>query len=236
MNHLAQVDIPINDMMIASNNLIVDQGVAVFAVIVFAMVIFGLMGLMFIMQRQTGAMLRQMGKESAQQDKLITQNNLDRVAAQRNTDELVDVKDLLARLIDAQTQGNNNKNEIINNGIQTIEKMDGSVNDMQQEFEGLKTQLVELIKMLSEGKITMSPEDQEKIVDSVTAGVSKNILAEIAKLQQTETETETPTQKIEIEKPQSEIETDEAPKVPSKLHGVPVTPKPTDEPKKEGTT
>ena len=88
---LAQIIPNPNKLMDASNSLIVDQGIAIFAVVVFAIVIFGMMAQMFMMLRQSGRMLTQMGKES-------TQNDLDRQAAQRNTDELIDVKKVLTKL------------------------------------------------------------------------------------------------------------------------------------------
>jgi len=135
----------------ASNSFIVDQGIAIFAVVVFAIVIFGMMGLMFMAQRQAGAMLRQMGKESNQQDKLITQNDLNRVAAQRNTDELIDVKQLLARLIDMQTEGNSNNNVVIQESIASIDKNTESVDTMNGKLEELEKTIGEMVVKINAG-------------------------------------------------------------------------------------
>jgi len=135
---LAQIIPDPDKLMDASNSLIVDQGIAIFAVVVFAIVIFGMMAVILMGQRQAGAMLKQMGRESNQQDKLITQNDLNRVAAQRNTDELVDVKQLLAKLIDMQTEGNNDKQTAIQTGIKTIEDNTESVDTMNGKLEDLE--------------------------------------------------------------------------------------------------
>lgn len=186
--YLAQIIPDPNKLMDASNSLIVDQGIAIFAVVVFAIVIFGMMGLMFMMQRQTGAMLRQMGKESSQQDKLITQNDLNRVAAQRNTDELIDVKDLLSRLIDMQTDSNNDKQTVIKDGIKSIEDNTESVGTMNGKLEDLEKAVKDMDAR------TLSMETEVKTL-------SANMVMVLERLNELKVEAETPTEETEAIKP-----------------------------------
>jgi len=167
--NLAFQDIP--DVLDASNSFIIDQGVAVFAMVIFSIVIFGMMGLMFMMQRQTGKMLKQMGQESNQQDKLITQNDLNRVAAQRNSEDVIDIKTLLGKLIEVQEQGLAQKNETIETGIASIDKLDGSVNTMQITVDNLEKAIREMIAKMqaSEGRtLEISEQSKLEIVKAVT--------------------------------------------------------------------
>ncbi|KKK47837.1 hypothetical protein LCGC14_3151170 [marine sediment metagenome] len=143
--YLAQIIPDPNKLMDASNSLIVDQGIAIFAVVVFAIVIFGMMGQMFMMLRQSGRMLTQMGKES-------TQNDLDRAAAQRNTDELIDVKEVLNKLVDLQTTGNNNKHSVIKDGIKSVEENTESVQTMNGKLEDLEKAVREMLQKVNEGQ------------------------------------------------------------------------------------
>ena len=147
----------------ASNSLIVDQGVTVFALVVFTMVVFGVMASNFMQQRQNSAMLKQMGKESSQQDKLITQNDLNRIAGERNAEatrqtagEMIDVKrlivtqgELLEQLISMSTQGNAAKTNAITNGVKSIEANTESVNSMD-------VNLMELIKKVEQLQTDMA--------------------------------------------------------------------------------
>jgi len=186
---LAQIIPDPDKLMDASNSLIVDQGIAIFAVVVFAIVIFGMMGLMFMMQRQTGAMLRQMGKESSQQDKLITQNDLNRVAAQRNTDEIIDVKKLLAKLIEVQMQGDDKKNATIESGIESIDKTTESVNTMNGKLEDLAKAVNDMIQTTNDRYL--------EIVAKVET-LSDNMDTVLERLDELAKDAETPTEETTV--------------------------------------
>ncbi len=188
--YLTQIIPDPNKLMDASNSLIVDQGIAIFAVVVFAIVIFGMMGQMFMMLRQSGRMLTQMGKES-------TQNDLDRAAALRNTDELIDVKQLLARLIDMQTEGNNNKTTAIQTGIKNIKDNTESVDTMNGKLEDLEKAVTAMIE-------TINTRDLE--IAAKVETLSANMITVLERLDELTKEAEAPTEEIHITQPHTGTE------------------------------
>lgn len=182
---LAQ-DIPDYGMVLdASNNFIIDQGIAALAMIIIAIIAFGMLILMFMM-------LRQMGKESKQQDKLITQSGLNQIIVQRvveeqhldreerrqNTDEIIDLKKLMEKLIEIQTQDDNDKKNIIQSGIKSIEENTESVNTMQEKFDTLESAVqlaVATMQRVTDNGIKLSQQAEDDLVAAITKDLKATI-------------------------------------------------------------
>jgi len=111
----------------ASNSFIVDQGFAVFAVVIFALVIFGMMILMFMM-------LRQMGKESKQQDEILSIMKAT-IAKQAQSDQRIGDNTAATT---KQTESINTMNRKLEELEKAIREMLQRVNEGQANFETFK--------------------------------------------------------------------------------------------------
>lgn len=129
----------------ATNSFIVDWGVAVFAMVIFAIVIFGMMALMFMM-------LRQMGKESKQQN---------------------DILEIMKATIAKQAESD----QRIGDNTAATTKQTESINTMNDKFEGLERAVLNAIQKMSElpSKTELTPESRAALISEITAGLKTTI-------------------------------------------------------------
>ena len=116
--------------------------------------------------------------ETKQQDRLITQSGLNQTITQgiveeirksreeqrQSTVEIIDLKKLMARLIDVQTVGDNDRRLILDTGKQTIASID-------KNTEGVNSMKDELDRVLLE--LAVMSRDIRSLIDSVNTATQE---------------------------------------------------------------
>lgn len=135
-------DIPdAGNILQASNSFIIDQGVTMFVVVVFAAVIFGMLIIMFMM-------LRQMGRESKQQDRQIMQHGL-------TIGKMGNFEIAINKLADIQTTSTAGTQQIISEQTATVA-------GHTKAIVGLKKIIDEVARIIKEAPETIARAIQEQ--------------------------------------------------------------------------